>query len=685
MSEVPPSLRHSDAAAMLAAASTDPEPVGPGARLGDFVVTREIGRGTFGVVYEARQDAPLERTVAIKVIRLDALGASSTERFLREQRLLSRLSHPCIAQVFGSGTLEDGRPWFAMELVPGMPLDRFCHTRSLPVVMRLRLLAEACDAVAHAHRRGVLHRDLKPANALAGEIDGVAAVKIVDFGVSRDAATGAPSSESTTEFGEPLGTPEFMSPEVAALGGATATEASDLYALGVLACCTLAGGLPIEPGDARTTPIDERLRRIRLQPPSRPSAIARRIGTPAVPWRLLRGDIDALVQRCLEKDPARRPASAEALARDLRKLAAGESIELPGLGPVTRLVRAVHAHRVGLGLAAMVVVPLVLATIVSVRAAGSESRARESAERALAEAQAADARTSEVVVGLWQAIGPVRNRIQFGADSDRNVAMMRAMRDLFVQVFGPEHPRTDTAIREYARALSAAGRLQEAGEAYLAALPGWEARGGADHPKLVPVRTEVAECLRKSGQPARAIPLFEAVLRQSDAMGPPYESPVQAARRGLSICLSDVGRHDEAIAVATEAARRLTLMPPPDPMDRAFLDGVLASAFRFAGRRPEAEEIYRDLLSPERQARIKSHPQFRLATGAWAGELGMLLQVDDRRDEARPWIAMGLRLMRDEASRANPTARWLRENAGCYGLCDDGSAVPADLADRIDP
>lgn len=672
----------------LASAAEDLESLPPGTRVGPFQVLREIGRGGTGVVFEALQDAPLTRRVAVKVLRLSALSPHAEDRFVREQRLLARLGHPAIAQVLDTGTLADGRPWFAMEFVDGLPIDVFCRTKRVGLSERLELLAEACEAVAFAHRRGVIHRDLKPGNVLVGAFDGPVAVKVVDFGVSRSQhgeATERPGSEPLTEVGALIGTLEFMSPELASRGAQAADAQSDLYSLGALAYCVLAGGLPVEPGDRRVTPLDERLRRVRLQPAQRASAVALAHAECGINAAELRGDIDLVLARSVAKDPAERHAGAHELARDLRRLATGDAVHVPGLPATVRLARWARRNARSLTTISGISVLLGAAAAASMHAAMRESAARAEAERALQEVQQARGRTEAMVIGAWTAIGPVRNRIQFGVDSGRNVAMMRAMRDLFREVFGTESPYTDTAVREYARALSSAGNPREAAEELLAALPGWQKRGGADHPKLIQIRTDIGECLRRAGQPAQAIPILESVTRQCDEVGVPFESPVQSARRGLSICLSQVGRHDEAISTAEEALLRLTLCTPPHPMDMALMQGVLAGALRLGGRFDEAEALYRELLSPERSRTFEAHPQARLTMGVWAGELGMLMHVQGRQEEARPWIGLGLRWLHGEASAVNPTARWLRENAGCYGLCDDGSPVPAMLVDRMDP
>jgi serine/threonine protein kinase len=661
------------AAEMLRAASEDVETLMPGSRVGAFRLESMIGRGAHGVVFRASQDRPWRRTVALKVLRHDAETARDQRRFELEQQTLASLSHPGIAAVLDAGRLPDGRPWFAMELVEGVPIDAMARGRQLALPQRLSLLAQLCEAVAYAHRKGVIHRDLKPSNVLVSDDGGSPRVRVLDFGVAR-AATGATDrGERLTMTGHLVGTIEFLSPEVAEHGAASADVRTDIYALGVLTCVVLTTRLPVELGDVRVTPLDERLRRIRMDAPRSLARLAAGADG-AVPAESIRPDLQAVVERCLEKDPARRYPSAEALAEDLRRLADGESLDLIPLSRTQRARRFVTRHRLLAGVVATVATILVLSSAVSLAFARSASRAREAAEAALADALAAEQRTSRTVVGLWRAIVPVSNQLQFGSQRDLNVTMMRSMRDVLAEVFGPEHGRTNTAVREYARALNAAGRREEALEVYLTALPIWERQVGADSPALIPIRTEIAECLRRAGKPAKAVPIYEQVLAQSAAQGGSGESPVQAARRGLASALGDLGRFDEAERVAIEALTRLTLHPPPHPLDRAFMEGVLASILRQANRRQEAEEIYRALLASDRAASLASHPQSRLALGIWAGELASLLNDDGRESEVRPWLAYGLQMAHGEASPDNPTMRWMLEQAGCHALAPDGTA-----------
>lgn len=660
------------AAEMLRAASEDVETLMPGARVGAFRVESLIGRGAHGVVFRAAQDQPWRRTVALKVLRHDAETVRDQRRFELEQQTLASLSHPGIAAVLDAGRLPDGRPWFAMELVEGMPIDAMVRRERLALSQRLSLLSQLCETVAYAHRKGVIHRDLKPSNVLVSDDGGSLRVRVLDFGVARTATERNDGADRLTMTGHLVGTIEFLSPEVAEHGAASADVRTDIYALGVLTCVVLTTRLPVELGDARVTPLDERLRRIRMDAPRSLARLAAGADG-AVPADSIRPDLQALVERCLEKDPIRRYPSAEALAVDLRRLAEGQSLDLIPLSGLRRVHRFLTRHRLLAGAVATVAAILVLSSAVSLALARSAGQARLAAEAALADALAAEQRTSRTVMGLWRAIVPVSNQLQFGSQRDLNVAMMRSMREVLAEVFGPEHARTNTAVREYARALNAAGRRKEALEIYMTALPIWERQAGADSPALIPIRTEIAECLRRAGEPARAVPIYEQVLAQSTAQGGSGESPVQAARRGLASALGDLGRFDEAELVATEALTRLTLDPPPHAMDRAFMEGVLASILRQADRWVEAEDIYRSLLAPERAASLASHPQSRLALGIWAGELASLLNDSGRASEVRPWLAYGLQMSRGEASPDNPTMRWMLEQAGCHGLAPDGS------------
>ena len=280
----------------------------PPAQVAGYRVVRFIGRGGMGAVYEAEQDNP-RRLVALKVIRPGLASRDLLKRFDREAHLLGRLHHPGIAQVYAAGRADDGQPFFAMELVAGPPLTEYANRHRLDTAARLELLARVCDAVQHAHDQGVIHRDLKPPNIL---VDAAGQPKVLDFGVAR--ATDADLRATTaTEVGQVIGTLAYMSPEQAAGDPAALDPRSDVYALGVVLFELLAGRLPYS---LQGLPMAEAARVIHERDPDRLGSVN----------TAMRGDVETIVAKALEKDKARRYASAAALAADLRRFLAGEPI-----------------------------------------------------------------------------------------------------------------------------------------------------------------------------------------------------------------------------------------------------------------------------------------------------------------------------------------------------------------------
>ncbi|HLO39590.1 MAG TPA: serine/threonine-protein kinase, partial [Phycisphaerales bacterium] len=284
-------------------------------KVGRYEIVRLIGEGGMGAVYEAMQDNP-RRPVAVKVIRAGLVGRQVLSRFKREAELLGRLHHPGIAAVYDAGTAdittERGvlvdQPFYAMELVRGRPLLQYCLEERLDTRGRMQLLAQVCDAVQHAHERGIVHRDLKPGNVL---VENGGQPKVLDFGIARAAAD--ESFTQQTQTGQILGTVPYMSPEQVAGEHASVNARSDVYALGVIMFELLAGRLPY---DLRDKPIAEAARIIRDHEPTRLSSAR----------TSLRGDLDTIVSKALEKNPARRYQSAAELGDDLRRFLGDQPI-----------------------------------------------------------------------------------------------------------------------------------------------------------------------------------------------------------------------------------------------------------------------------------------------------------------------------------------------------------------------
>ncbi|HEX5053239.1 MAG TPA: serine/threonine-protein kinase [Planctomycetota bacterium] len=305
----------------FATAPAEPE------RVDAYRVVRRLGEGAFGVVYLAEQDEPIRREVAIKVLRPGAGDRGTLLRFAAERQLLATFKHPAIAGILDAGALPDGRPWFAMEYVDGTPITRWCDEQRLPLVERLQLFAAVCDAVAHAHSRGVVHRDLKPANVLVTRCDGRAMPKVIDFGVAKALhASAAAGGADATATGRVVGTPGYMSPEQQGGDHRAVDARTDVFALGVILYELLTGALPWPRGTSSTTagPVRPSTRVSGERGPTVASARATETKTLA---QRLRGELDWIVLAALHHERERRYPDAQALGADLRRYLADEPVQ----------------------------------------------------------------------------------------------------------------------------------------------------------------------------------------------------------------------------------------------------------------------------------------------------------------------------------------------------------------------
>ncbi|KAA0214966.1 MAG: hypothetical protein EDM82_08465 [Cyanobacteria bacterium CYA] len=319
----------------------------PGTRIGPYKLLQEIGEGGFGVVFMAEQDQPVRRRVALKVIKLGMDTRQVVARFEQERQALALMDHPHIAKVLDAGATESGRPYFVMEYVKGDPITAFADAHKLSVPDRLELFSQVCAAVQHAHTKGVVHRDLKPRNVLVSMTDGRPFAKVIDFGIAK--ATGARLTEKTlfTEHRQLIGTPEYMSPEQAE-GSPDIDTRTDVYSLGVLLYELLTGATPFDAERLRSAAYAEMQRIIKEEEPPRPSmrllrgldtlaaTAAARQTEPARLGSLIKGELDWIVMKSLEKDRARRYESPNQLATDVRRHLTGEAV---GAAPPTTRYR----------------------------------------------------------------------------------------------------------------------------------------------------------------------------------------------------------------------------------------------------------------------------------------------------------------------------------------------------------
>jgi WD40 repeat protein/serine/threonine protein kinase len=373
---------------------------GPGSRVGPYKLLQQIGEGGMGVVYMAEQEQPVRRKVALKIIKPGMDSKQVVARFEAERQALAMMDHQNIAKVFDAGTTDSGRPFFVMELVHGVPITDYCDANKLTPRERLELFVPVCQAIQHAHQKGIIHRDVKPSNVLVTMYDDKPVPKVIDFGVAKAVEQRLTEKTLFTQFGALVGTFEYMSPEQAEMNAFGVDTRSDIYALGVLLYELLTGTTPLERSRLRSAALNELVRLIKEEEAPRPSVrlstssnlpkiAAARKTEPAQLSKLVRGEIDWIVMKCLEKDRSRRYDSASGLARDVERHLADEPVEACPPSAGYRLAKFVRKYKKILVSAAAFVALLVASVVVSTALAVWATSAEREANRHRAEAVAA--------------------------------------------------------------------------------------------------------------------------------------------------------------------------------------------------------------------------------------------------------------------------------------------------------
>ncbi|HEX5220920.1 MAG TPA: serine/threonine-protein kinase [Verrucomicrobiae bacterium] len=413
----------------------------PGDKIGHYKLLQSIGEGGCGIVYMAEQEEPVRRRVALKIIKLGMDTKQVVARFEAERQALAMMDHPNIAKVLDAGATQTGRPFFVMELVRGIKITDYCDQNGLTTAERLALFIQVCHAVQHAHQKGVIHRDLKPSNVLVAQHDSVAVPKVIDFGIAK-ATNGQQLTDKTvfTAFEQFMGTPAYMSPEQAQLSGLDIDTRTDIYALGVLLYELLTGRTPFDQKELLAAGLDEMRRTIREKEPVRPSTrlstllqaelqtTARRQQTePPKLIHLVRGDLDWIVLKCLEKDRGRRYETANGLARDIERHLNNEPVTARSPSNLYRLQKLVRRNR--LTFAAGGAVALALLTALMILVASYVRIRRETAEKnaAWAAAQVSEREAKEqLFVALRSQARTLRHSAQMGQRLESLAAIEQA-------------------------------------------------------------------------------------------------------------------------------------------------------------------------------------------------------------------------------------------------------------------
>ena len=396
--------------------TTDEHDEAVGQTLGHYKLLERLGEGGCGVVYVAEQTEPIRRRVALKVIKLGMDTKSVVARFEAERQALAMMDHPNIAKVLDAGATDKGRPYFVMELVRGIRITDYCDQGQLTTKERLELFIQVCQAIQHAHQKGIIHRDIKPSNILVTLHDGVPVPKVIDFGIAK--ATEGRLTDATvyTQLHQFIGTPAYMSPEQAEMSGLDVDTRSDIYSLGVLLYELLTGKTPFDARELVSEGIDAMRKTIREKEPVRPSTrlatlqgeeltttAKRRSVESSRLAHLLRGDLDWIVMKCLEKDRRRRYETANGLAADLKRHLNDETVVARPATQLYRWQKIVRRHKPACAAAAMVALALILGTGVSLWQA---VRAKRAEAMALQTRGDAEELSNFLLEGLYDELEP---------------------------------------------------------------------------------------------------------------------------------------------------------------------------------------------------------------------------------------------------------------------------------------
>jgi len=693
--------------------------------VGHWRLARRLGQGGMGIVYLAeRTGGEFSQNAAMKLIRHGMDSKEVLARFETERQALGLMDHPAIAKIYDAGSTPDGRPYFAMEHVQGVPITEHCDRHNLSIDERLDLFVQVCEGVQHAHQKAVIHRDLKPSNVLVALQDGRPAVKIIDFGIAKAVARRLTERTLYTEIGMMLGTPAYMSPEQAESTGQDVDTRSDVYSLGVILYEMLVGALPFEPAEMRKAGFDEIRRRIREQDPPRPSArletlrdrsgetAQRRRTEPGALRRQLLGDLDWITMRALEKDRSRRYGSPSELADDIGRHLRHEPVLAHAPSASYRARKFVRRHR--LGVAAAVVMAAGLAAGLVGSAVGLV-RARRAESLALREAQA-KGQVADFLKNLFKVSNPSESRgnsitarelldkaagtidAQLSGQPEVQAELAAIMGEVYLhlglyapaaslsekaldirtRVLGPEHPATLASLNllgwvrleqgRYADAETLLSRTLEIGRRVL---------GRDDREVLRTMAFLGAVYWRQRRLPEAERLNLEQLEIETRLRGPDHLEAIRT-KMNLSNVYSNQGREVEAERLQREAldSFRRQLGQEHDQTLVAMM--TLANTLEHQGRFPEAEKLLVEVLEIRKRVFGPEHPDTLLTMGNLANKYLSM----NRLPEAERLHVEAFDIEKRVLGPRHPQTIWSMYNLACTSSLRGGRAQAMDWLRR---
>jgi serine/threonine protein kinase len=579
--------------------TTDIQAIGP------YRLVRKLGQGGMGQVWLAEQTAPFQRLVAIKLIRAGMYDDALLQRFQAERQSLAIMNHPCIAKVFDAGATPEGQPYFVMEYVSGPPISDYCDQKQLKIRERLELFMRVCEGVQHAHQRAVIHRDLKPANILVVEVDGKPTPRIIDFGIAK-AVSSKPAGETLlTQFGGFVGTPGYMSPEQADPAIEDVDTRTDVYSLGVVLYVLLTGLLPFDPRSWKQKPLHEVLRQLRDEDPLRPStkiSTSRETQKATAEFRqtepqqlvsLLRGDLDWITMKAVEKDRVRRYATPSELAADIQRYLRHEPVTARPASTAYRVRKYVRRHRIAVSVAAGLATLLVAFAINQAVQLRRITRERDRADR-----------VSQFMTNMFKVSDPSEARgntitareilDKFSKEIDKSLEKDPELRARMMYVMGTVYQN----LGLYPKAQSLLERAIEIQRNIL----------GPAHAETLGSMNTLAGCLDREKRLPEAEKLARQTLATARQTFGAQNANTLKSMNTLANILIDEGSYPEAGKLARETVDiggRLLGSQNPDSVKYLV---TLASVETGLGHYPEAEKLLRQGLEVQRRVVGPEHP-----------------------------------------------------------------------------
>jgi serine/threonine protein kinase len=626
--------------------------------IGSYRLIRKVGEGGMGQVWLAEQTSPVRRQVALKLLAPGAYNYASMQRFELERQSLAMMEHPAIAKVFDAGYAPDGRPYFVMEYVAGLLITDYCDQHKLTVAQRVELFKQVCDGVQHAHQKAIVHRDLKPSNILVTEVDGKPVPRIIDFGIAKPISLGAREDQTIfTQAGSLIGTPGFMSPEQLNPNVSDIDTRTDVYSLGVLLYTLLTGSMPFSQGDWRKKPIDEILREVREQEPPSPSTRVANSQHPTVdtaelrgtsPEQLvsaLRGDLDWITLKAMEKDRERRYASPSDLAADLQRYLESRPVHARPASASYRLRKYIRRNRVGVAIGAGALALLVAFAIMQSVQLRRITRERDRANRitdfmtrmfelsdpsesrgnSVTVREVLDKASKEIDTGLaaepqlraqmMVVMGSVYRNLGLYPQSE---SLLTRAYETRLRILGPNHADTIAASVKLAATLDDEGKLAEAEKLLRSAVEAQRRLLSPDNKETLLSTNLLASTLHEHGQYAEAEKMYRQILETQRRLFGPDDPTTLTLMSNVAAVLSDSGSHSPEIEQLDRevlaARKRILGADHPDTLRSMCNLGIALTAQ--GNRTAEADQILSETLAIQRRVLGPEHPDTLGTMGA---------------------------------------------------------------------